>query len=271
MHGHDPSKWRSMPRTFEAGKVVAPALGGGAHQRPQVGLGQFGGAIHVDVGDTEDRGERLQVGRRARVVVRHAGHGAQVGVPRRIHHRTRLQDRLATFVPQAYRMDQAVLHLDARRPRVQEDLDPRFVDEPLPHDLEGLGVVCDPGAGAIRVRSLEGDPRRAQMPCHLPPDATDHPPRFFSRCVEGIEGVEDCCRSAAQEREAIDEQRSCPAAGGADRRRAAGRARAHDDDIESLVHFHDQAKTPAALSTRIFSQAGDPTRFRKRGTKFAIR
>ena len=76
--------------------------------------------------------------------------------------------------------------------------------QPLPDDLEVLGVVGDAGPGAVGVGPLDDRPQLAQAGHHVVGDAPGDLERPAARGVEAVEGVQDGRARAAQEALLLD-------------------------------------------------------------------
>ena len=244
---------RPVPRALHPRQPVAAVLDGLPHQRPQLRLGHRRRALDVHVGELEQRRQRLDALRRgARVVVPGPGHRAHVGVAGRVDERRASTQRSPPlFHSRTARSRRSVVEPHARRPGVQQQLDARVLGQPLPDDLERLGVVRHPGARAVRVRALERDAVGGQAARDLPAEPADDPARVRARRVEGVERVEDRGRRPAHERQAVEQQRPRPVARRRDRRGRPGRAGPDDDDVEPVAHAAAPAPGIAYSARRV--------------------
>ena len=133
---------------------------------------------------------------------------------------------------------------------------PASRDEHVPHALQRLRVVRDARAGAVGVRSLERQPRSAQPRDDLVRDAGDDLARRRSRRVEGVEGVEHGGRRAAEEAEAVDEQRARAAARRRDRppssRPSLLRSRARRRRCSSVQEYAPMSRSAMAEVARLY-------------------
>ena len=241
----DPRVRGAVPRPLDARQPVAARRRRLAHQPPQLPLRDGRRRVDVHVRHLEQRRERLDRATIAWRIVGHAGHRAHIGVTRRIDDDAGPHPARAALVPETDRGRASIVDLHARHLRVQEQIHPGVLGQALPEHLEDLGIVGHAGAGAVRVRSLEGDPIGRQPARDLPAEPADHASGLIARRVERIERVENRGRGAAHEREAIHEQD-----GRAETRRADGggrpcRARAHDDDVVPVIHARAPGSPPA--------------------------
>ena len=127
--------------------------------------------------------------------------------------------------------------LDAERERMQQQRHACLAGELVPHALQRLRVVRDARAGAVGVRSLERHAALGQPSDDLVRDARDDLVRRRSRRVEGVEGVEHGGRRAAEEAEAVDEQRAGAAPRRRDGRRRPGRACSDHEHVDVVAHL----------------------------------
>ena len=115
---------------------------------------------------------------------------------------------------------------------MEEDPGARFLDEPLPGDLEVLGEIGHSGPGAVRVRSLDDRSEPAERFDHDVGDPADDLARRLPRSEEAVERVQDRRARSAEERQLLDEQDGCPRACRRDRGGRPSRTGPDDADVD---------------------------------------
>ena len=265
---------RPVPGALDPGQPVATVRGSVTHARHELGPGDGGRPLHVHVGDLEQGREGLHRAPVSRGVVRNAGHGGHVGVPGGIDEHRRLDPALAALRPQPDRGHSSTFHPHARGPRVQQQVHAGILGKALPEDLQGLGIVGDPGAGPVGVGTLERDAVRRQPLRDLPRQPADHTPPVRARCVERVERVKDGRRCPAHERQPVHEERSGAISRGRDRRAGTRGPGPDHHDIERITHRAGPSRTVnrrAGFASRIRRVACSPRRRRSRGANVVIR
>jgi len=201
--GHDrgghPLDGRDVVRPLAARQVVLAGGGRLGHPPLEALLGQAAAPGEVDVHEAERRGQGLGGRQLPGLLVAEAGEGAQVGVAGRVD-----EDPPGDPDEAGLRRHDDLVHSpvaddDVLEEGVEEDPHARRGRQLLPDHLEVLGVVGDPGAGAVRVGALHDGAQQAQADDDVVGDAADHLPGRLHRRVEAVEGVEDGGAGAAQE------------------------------------------------------------------------
>ena len=237
-----------MVRAFPARKVVAARRGGVGHQRVELALGEGPSSIEVDVRHPERRRQRLGRLDLARQLVAEAREMAQVGIARGVDHDRPLDLDQPRLRRDRDRADMPVTDDGRLHEAMQQDADAGVAYERLPGDLEQVGMIGDPGARAVGVRSLEDGAEAPQPGHHVISDPADHLDGIGSGRPEPVERVEDRRARAAQEWELLDQQHRRPAARGSQRRRGPGRPRPDDDHIERERGGHRSASASPSAS-----------------------
>ena len=189
-------------------------------------------AVEIHVGHAERGGQRLCRVDLTRLFVRYACKVAKVCVAAGVDESLAIYPQKASLgVNNNSRNPAVTRRLDATEPGVQEHLNARGKQQPVPHEFEPLGVVGHAGPSAVGVGPKEDVPREIECIDDAIRNAADDLARLVARGEEAVERIKDLRTGPAGKTVSLDEHHQSTRLGGSDRGAATGTPGPDDYDL----------------------------------------